>query len=48
MGIEIIGDTKVKISSVDEEDETWDILDDKEEEALNKINTNYINEEITK
>ena len=48
LGIEIIGDTKVKISSVDEEDETWDILDDKEEEALNKINTNYINEEITK
>ena len=48
LGIEIIGDTKVKISSVDEEDETWDILDDKETDELNKINTNYINEEITK
>ena len=48
LGIEIIGDTKVKISSVDEEDETWDILDDKQTEEIEKINTNYINEEITK
>jgi len=48
LGIEIIGDTKVKISSVDEEDETWDILDDKANDELEKINTNYINEEITK
>ena len=48
LGIEIIGDTKVKISSVDEEDETWDILNDKDEDELNEINTNYINKEITK
>ena len=48
LGIEIIGDTKVKISSVDEEDESWDILDDKQEEEINKINTNYINEEMKK
>lgn len=47
LGIEIIGDTKVKISSVDEE-ETWDNLDDKETEEVGKINTNYINKEITK
>ena len=47
LGIEIIGDTKVKISSVDEE-ETWDILDEKSNEELETINTNYINEEITK
>lgn len=47
LGIEIIGDTKVKISSVEEE-ETWDNLDDKETEEVGKINTNYINKEITK
>ena len=48
LGIEIIGDAKVKISSVDEEDETWDILDDKQADEIETINTNYINEEITK
>lgn len=47
LGIEIIGDTKVKISLVDE-DETWDILDDKETKEIEKINTNYIKKEITK
>lgn len=47
LGIEIIGDTKVKISSVDEE-ETWDILDDNVTSEIDKINPNYINEEITK
>lgn len=47
LGIEIIGDTKVKISSVDEE-ETWDILGEEKENEIEKINTNYINEEITK
>ena len=47
LGIEIVGDTKVKISLVEEE-ETWDILDDKTKDEIDKINTNYINEEITK
>ena len=47
LGIEIIGDTKVKISSVDEE-ETWDVLGEEKENEIEKINTNYINEEITK
>ena len=47
LGIEIIGDTKVKISSVDEE-ETWDILGEQKEEEIETINTNYINKEITK
>ena len=46
LGVEIIGDTKVKISSVDE-DETWDILGETKEE-IDKINQNYINKEITK
>lgn len=48
LGIEIIGDTKVKISSVDEDDETWDNLDDETVTELETINTNYINEEIKK
>lgn len=47
LGIEIIGDTKVKISSVDEE-ETWDNLDEEKTEEIDKINQNYINKEITK
>ena len=47
LGIEIIGDTKVKISSVDEE-ETWDSLDEKTINDIETINTNYINKEITK
>ena len=48
LGIEIIGDTKVRISSVDDEEDTWDILGDNKESELDKINQNYINEEITK
>lgn len=55
LGIEIIGDTKVKISLVDEE-ETWDILDEPKEEintetlepTIDKINTNYLNKDTTK
>lgn len=47
LGIEIIGDTKVKISLVEEEEE-WDNLDDKKTSELDKINTNYINKDITK
>ena len=36
LGLEIIGDTKVKISSVDEE-ETWDSLDSEAEEEIDKV-----------
>lgn len=46
LGIEIVGDTLVKVSSVDEEDD-WDNLNDNNEE-LNTINTNYIDKEIIK
>lgn len=46
LGIEIIGDTKVKISLVEEE-ETWDNLDAKENE-LNNIDTNYIDPNLKK
>ena len=50
LGIEIVGDTKVKISSVDDEDDTWLDLDsnDKLDDALDSINKNYIDKEIIK
>jgi len=47
LGIEIIGDTKVKITSVEEE-ETWDILDNETETEIDKVDPNYINKEIIK
>ena len=47
LGLELIRDTKVKIASVEEED-NWDILDDSEDNEIDKINTNYLNEEIIK
>ena len=48
LGIEIIGDTKVKISSVEDDDDNWDLLEEKQEDELSKINQNYLNEEIPK
>ena len=53
LGIEIVGDTKVKIPLVEEE-ETWDNLDEpikqnKDEQVeptIDKINTNYLNKNI--
>lgn len=44
LGIEIVGDTKVKISSVDDEDDIWDEIDTKTnlDEELSKVNSNYI------
>ena len=43
LGIEIIGDTKVKIASVDDTEETWEELDEEK-----NINTEYIDKEIIK
>lgn len=48
LGIEIIGDTKVKISSVEEADDYWENLDSEEAKEVEKINPNYIDEEIVK
>ena len=42
LGIEITGDVKMRISSLDEEDDNWQDLDE------SHIDTNYINEEIIK
>ena len=47
LGIEVVGDTKVKIASVEDEDDTWDDLES-HDDPIDNINTNYINEEITK
>ena len=48
LGIEIIGDTKVKISSVDDEEESWDNLDNDEQNNndINNIKTDYIEKDI--
>ena len=44
LGIEIVGEAKVRVSSIDEED-NWQDLDTN---SLDNINPNYINEEVIK
>ena len=50
LGIEIVGDTKVRIASVDDSDDTWDELESVKniDEAIDKINPDYIDKEIIK
>ena len=50
LGIEIVGDTKVKISSVEDEDDSWDELDNSSniDSELSKVNANYISNKETK
>lgn len=48
LGIEIVGDTKVKISSVDDDTDDWTNLDEPKNNELDNINTDYLNEEIIK
>ena len=48
LGIEIVGDTKVKISSVDDDNDTWDELSDTDMNEIDKVDPNYINKEIVK
>ena len=50
LGIEIVGDTKVKISSVDDDDDNWDDLEGTKniDEEITKINPDYIDKEIIK
>ena len=49
LGIEIVGDTKIKVA-VDEEEEPWDVIDDTEytedvgTEIDNEVDENYIDE----
>lgn len=44
MGVEIVGDTKVKISVEDDEDDYDEIIDEQELNELNEINEDYLNE----
>ncbi len=52
LGIEIIGDTKVKIASVDDTEDTWKDLNEEEindeKNIIEDINTEYIDKEIIK
>lgn len=43
LGIEIVGDTKIRISSVEDTEESWDNLNEKE--ITDNINTEYINKD---
>lgn len=47
LGIEIVGDTKVKIASIEDTNDTWDEITSVDSE-IDKVNPNYLNEEITK
>lgn len=52
LGIEIVGDTKVKVA-IEEEEEPWDLLDEDyneevEKEIENSINKDYLKEQVIK
>ena len=47
LGIEIVGDTKVRIASVEDKDDDWQELESTDS-AIDKVNTNYIDKEIIK
>ena len=44
MGVEIVGDTKVKISVEDDEDDYEEIFDESDNPELEEINEDYLNE----
>ena len=44
LGVEIVGDTKVKVSVEDDEDDYEEIFDEKEIEEIGDINDDYLNE----
>ena len=50
LGIEIVGDTKVKISSVEDDDDIWDELENTSniDRELDNINANYIQDKEIK
>lgn len=53
LGVEVVGDTKIKVP-IEEEEDPWDLIDDTEyneeveKEINNSINTNYIKEDYLK
>ena len=44
LGVEIVGDTKVKISVEDDEDDYDEIFDEVDDNVLEEIDENYLNE----
>lgn len=44
LGVEVVGDTKVKISVEDDEDDYEEIFDDANNDELNNIKEDYLNE----
>ena len=44
LGVEIVGDTKVKVSVEDDEDDYEEIFDESDESVLDEINEDYLNE----
>lgn len=44
MGVEIVGDTKVKVSVEDDEDDYEEIIDEQELDEIEDVNENYLNE----
>ena len=44
LGVEIVGDTKVKVSVEDDEDDYEEIFDEADESVLDEIDENYLNE----
>ena len=47
LGIEIVGDTKVKIA-IEEDEDAWDILDDDYDESIDKEIENNVKEDFIK
>lgn len=53
LGIEIVGDTKVRVA-IDEEEDPWDLLDEEEynekidQEITEKVDSNYLQEKFIK
>lgn len=44
LGVEIVGDTKVKVSVEDDEDDYEEIFDEKDIDEIDEVNDNYLNE----
>ena len=47
LGVEIVGDTKVKIA-IEEDEDVWDILDDDYDEKIDDESNNIVKEDFIK
>lgn len=46
LGVEIVGDTKIKVPIEDIDDDYEEIVDEQEFEAIEEINDNYLNDDV--